>query len=369
MKVLILGLDKTLFKAESDTAKRMLAYAELTEQTSIIVFNRGQKLAALKFSPKLEIWPTNSRFKFLYFIDAFLLAGKIKRQAKFDLVAAQDPYLTGLSAFLIAKFFKAKLLLGIFGTDIFNPHWLAESPFRYLLKLIGLITLRSADAIQTDNPQAADFLKKKYGAKVFWKPLVPAAIESYRSVQRSVSAWFRILTVIRLVKQKNLPMLMEVIEGLFKAPYGSEIKFTLVGYGPKEAYVKGEFLKRGLSDKVEWIKGCDWQDLIKHYAKADLFILTSFYEGFPRVFQEAMAIGLPIVATPVTGGLVKDGFNGLISEHNQPKMFLEKIASLINNPAKLREFGENGKKYFWENFSFATTLKIQREIYHYLESK
>jgi len=368
MKVLVLSLDKTLFQGASDASKRLVAYAGLAEQTFVIVFNRGQKLEPVKFSENLFIYPTNSKSKFCYFFDAILLAKKIKKQFGFNLISAQDPYLTGLIALVIAKFYKVKLLLSIFGTDIFNAYWLKESRIRYLLKLIGLITLKSANAIQTDNPESADVLRKKYGAKVFWKPLVPSAIEDYRLVQKTSAEFFRILTVVRLVKQKNLPMLVNIIDGLFKSSFGSRVKFTLVGNGAEEKYIQDEFLKRGLIDKVEWIKGCDWQELIKYYTRADLFILTSFYEGFPRVFQEAMAVGLPIITTPVANGLVKDGFNGFVVEHNNAVAFLDKIQLLISDPIKLKEFGENGRKYFWENFSFETTLKIQKKIYNYLEN-
>ena len=364
MKVLMLSLDKTLFDGNSDAAKRMRAYAELAEYTTVIVFNVKGKFKEIKYSEKLIIYPTNSLFKIFYFFKAYSLVKKINGC---NLIISQDPYLTGVIAWLLSLIFKIKLLISIFGNDIFNFFWLRENILRRELKYFAQFILNKADAIQSDNLETVDFLKQKYGEKkVFWKPIVPSEIEQYKKAVKISSPKIRLLTVCRLVKQKNLPMLLQVIDQTLQVK--PEVEFTIIGEGPLHNFLQNELKTRQLDTKVKWIHGCKWQDLLDYYLNNDIFILTSLYEGFPRVFQEAMAVGLPIITTRVGKGLIKDGYNGCVVDHNKVKEFVEKIVYLIDNFDKREEFGANSKKYFWDNFSFEKTLSAQALIYSYLSN-
>jgi glycosyltransferase involved in cell wall biosynthesis len=90
----------------------------------------------------------------------------------------------------------------------------------------------------------------------------------------------------------------------------------------------------------------------------DIFVLASIYEGFPVVVLEAMAAGLPIVASRV-GGLkeaVLDGKTGLLVEPGNPDMLAEKIELLLGNDIKCRKFGKAGFNRVKEYFSLEKTV-------------
>ncbi|MBI4709148.1 MAG: glycosyltransferase family 4 protein [Candidatus Portnoybacteria bacterium] len=84
-------------------------------------------------------------------------------------------------------------------------------------------------------------------------------------------------------------------------------------------------------------------DLASYYKSADLFLLTSNYEGWGLVVAEAMAGGCPIVMTDVgcAGELVKDGENGLIVKVGDKTVIAAAVESLIENPEKLRAIKQN----------------------------
>jgi glycosyltransferase involved in cell wall biosynthesis len=91
-----------------------------------------------------------------------------------------------------------------------------------------------------------------------------------------------------------------------------------------------------------------------YMASADVFVLPSLSEGFGIVALEAMAMGLPIVATKVGGLLeiIKDGENGFLVEPRNPVEIAEKCALLLTNDdlrtSISRNNREKAKDYSWE---------------------
>ena len=75
------------------------------------------------------------------------------------------------------------------------------------------------------------------------------------------------------------------------------------------------------------------EKLIEYYHCADLFVFPSYIETFGMVLIEANAAGLPVITSDVPGcrDVIKNGYNGLLSEAGNPEMFAEKILSILNN--------------------------------------
>jgi glycosyltransferase involved in cell wall biosynthesis len=77
----------------------------------------------------------------------------------------------------------------------------------------------------------------------------------------------------------------------------------------------------------------------------DIFVLSSLWEGLPRVLPQAMAAGLPIVATAVDGNAeaVTDGVNGFLTPPGDPQAMAAALMRLLEDPALARKMGKAGR--------------------------
>jgi glycosyltransferase involved in cell wall biosynthesis len=98
-----------------------------------------------------------------------------------------------------------------------------------------------------------------------------------------------------------------------------------------------------VDDCVEFHGPAD--DLAPFYQASDVLLLTSDHEGTPNVILEAMASGIPVVATRVGGveEVVEDGVTGLLADADQPGQLVESLRRLAADRALRREMGLRGR--------------------------
>ncbi|OVE82414.1 hypothetical protein BVY04_01025 [bacterium M21] len=132
----------------------------------------------------------------------------------------------------------------------------------------------------------------------------------------------------------------------FARAYGSEprLRLKIVGDGPKMDELKAVAIKEGVDDRVTFTGYILEENILyENYHNADMFVLSSVSEGFPRVLYEAMAMGLPIVTTDCGGipKLMKDGENGRVLEVDDIEGISKAILDIIQD--------ENGRKALIKN--------------------
>ena len=106
-------------------------------------------------------------------------------------------------------------------------------------------------------------------------------------------------------------------------------------------------------------------DATRLIAAADLFVLSSLYEGLPVSLLEAMAIGTPVVATRV-GGIpeaVTDGVEGFLVDPLNPGQLAEKILSVLRDPKLQQRFAINGTKAVRERYDVRKMVKRTERLY------
>ena len=149
----------------------------------------------------------------------------------------------------------------------------------------------------------------------------------------------RIVSVGRLMQQKNQKMLFAAFKNVLeKYP---NYQLVIYGEGPMrkelEAYAKELEIEKNIS-----LHGnvTDVHDRIKD---AELFVLSSDYEGMPNALIEAMCLGLPVISTKVSGAtdLIKDHENGLLTELNDQKKLEAAMIELIENPDLAEKLAKN----------------------------
>jgi len=160
----------------------------------------------------------------------------------------------------------------------------------------------------------------------------------------------RLLSVGRLSLQKNYPLLIEAAALLLQQ--GVPFELSIVGEGEERPRLEELIARRKLNEVVK-LEGAAWgPELEKCYEQADLFVLTSTAETFGRVFVEAMAKGLPIVATDIPGtrNVVVQGRNGHLAAET-PEAIAGALRNLIGDNQAYAEISNNNlqdvERYDW----------------------
>jgi glycosyltransferase involved in cell wall biosynthesis len=161
----------------------------------------------------------------------------------------------------------------------------------------------------------------------------------------------RLLFVGRLSAQKNLPQLLDALEGV-----SQRFDTVLVGNGELERSLKAHAERLGLVN-VTFPGRADGDDLLGHYGSADVFVLPSEREGMPLALLEAQAMALPIVATDIPGtrDLVVDGELGTLVPVDDPAAMRGALERLVSDPDVYERMSAaaraNAEAYSWERVS------------------
>jgi glycosyltransferase involved in cell wall biosynthesis len=104
------------------------------------------------------------------------------------------------------------------------------------------------------------------------------------------------------------------------------------------------------------------------YKESDIFILPSLTEGYPQTLFEAMACGVPVIASRVGGipSIVRDGENGLLVNSTSSEEICEAVRMLIGNPDLARQLAMNGLDTAMRHTMEAERQKIMHHIEDYL---
>lgn len=145
----------------------------------------------------------------------------------------------------------------------------------------------------------------------------------------------RILTVGRMARHKDHAMLMAALGLLARA--GHQFTAEIIGDGALYEFVRDRARSEGISERVVFRGTLPHDAVLREYARADIFVLSSRSEGCPNVVLEAMAQGVPVVATAVGGvpELVEHEASGLLVPPRDPKAFADALGRLVAD-AELR---------------------------------
>ena len=167
-----------------------------------------------------------------------------------------------------------------------------------------------------------------------------------------------------LIKMKNYDIAIKAI-AKWK---NKNIKYLICGTGPKEIELKDLIEKLNLQNQV-YLMGYR-NDIKELMNSVDIFLFTTLQEGLPRSMMEAMATGLPCIASNIRGNvdLIKDGKGGFLNRVDSPEEFSKSISTLVNNPVLRNNMGEFNKR-FVKQFDTDNVKNELFEIYNIFENK
>ena len=190
--------------------------------------------------------------------------------------------------------------------------------------------------------------------------VIPNGVDTdfYVPARRPPDSPFTFLFVGRFQNQKNLPFLLDGIAALRKR---SSVPFRLVmvGDGPLHGPMHSRCVSLGLDDVVTWHGWCAKSELVEHYGNADCFLNPSLFEGMPNTVLEAMACGLPVIASDVVGNdaTVLDGGTGYLINLARPDEFVAAMRALLENPSRAKALGAAGRQRTVGDFSWESVAR------------
>ncbi len=170
-----------------------------------------------------------------------------------------------------------------------------------------------------------------------------------------------VITVARMTAQKDPSTWLRVVARVAAAR--SDARFVWVWGGEAADAVKAEASRLGIADRVDFVGyRADARQLV---AGATLFLLASRFEGLPYSLIEALAAGVPVVATDVTGtrDVVRDGTTGLLAPAGDVEGLAGHVLALLADPARARSLGAAGRDDVVARFSIDAMVEATAGVY------
>lgn len=172
----------------------------------------------------------------------------------------------------------------------------------------------------------------------------------------------RIVSVGRLVPKKGFDILIRACGELRRR--GIAFELVLLGGGELHDELLALAHELGIGDRVQMLGSRPQRDVIEQLAAAEVFALSPVVlpdgdrDGVPNVLLEAMAAGVPVVATTVSGipEVVADGQTGRLVSPQRPDLLADALAQLLTDPAMPTCLGEAGRRHVREHASWASVI-------------
>ena len=275
----------------------------------------------------------------------------ILRRINQDIIHAQGIPM-GMPAFLLKKLLRKPYVVLGQGAEVYLA-WVFKKP-------ISKLVLRNADTVMALTGHMKREIERLCDKDIYVVPLginLDNCNDLSREESRSrlqIKEEAKIIIFVGSLRPiKGVKYLIQAIDIINKEKAG--VKLMLVGDGGERESLEQLVKDLDLESSVTFTGKVANEKVPEYMAASDVFVLPSLSEGFPVVTLEAMASGLPIVATRVGGmpEIVEDGENGFLVEPRNPGQIAERILLLLKDD-QLREKmarsnREKAKRYSWEN--------------------
>lgn len=313
--------------------------------------------------------------KLLFPIDAAFFARKLYKKKPYDLIwSIMAARAGGAALFFKYTFPNVRFILTLQEGDpieymmkrslaIINPFFkkiftnadFVQAISNYLIDYAETMGYRGPSAV---IPNGVDF-------RSFQAFPDPARLEEITKRLEKKEGDIFLITTSRLVKKNAID---DCIKAIALLP--THIKFLILGTGQDQKILESLARRSGVSDRVKFLGHVDYKDIPLYLHASDIFIRPSIAEGFGNSFIEAMAAGLPVIATPV-GGIIDFLFDpdkdhdmpptGLFVNVRDPESIKTQVLRLLANPDLKQKLIENGQKLAKEKYEWDLVARDMKE--------
>lgn len=278
-------------------------------------------------------------------------AARLAREWKPEATLAFFGMPSGGVAWLLKKLYGIPYIVSLRGGDVpgFRPY-----DFKVYHRMIGPllhVIWRQASAVVA-NSRGLRELARAFDPRVEI-PIIPNGVDGSR-FDAGPREWGRaeLLSVGRVVHQKGLDLGMRALAGLKELDW----RWRIAGDGPQMEALQALARELGIAERVAFPGWQDREALAKWYHSSTLFLFPSRHEGMPNAVLEAMASGLPVVASRIAGNeeLVVEGLTGRLTDPDDAGALREALRPLLTDPALRESMGRAARRrvdqeYSWEN--------------------
>lgn len=193
---------------------------------------------------------------------------------------------------------------------------------------------------------------------------LPARIEDRGKRKAALGLGFHkplVLSIGNLKPQKNPADFVAMAQRV--CARHPETEFVFVGDGPLRQRLEFQIIAHGLANRV---KLAGWRrDTAELLALADVFVMTSLWEGLPRALVEALKSGVPAVCYAADGvvDVLEDGANGYVVAPRDVNALADRVCSLLEDDAKRRELGRRAAASIGPEFDIDLMVRAQERLY------
>jgi glycosyltransferase involved in cell wall biosynthesis len=164
-----------------------------------------------------------------------------------------------------------------------------------------------------------------------------------------------------LVPQKNFSLFLKVASSVLRVHPG--VIFVIAGTGPLESQLREEAATLGIAGHIRFLGHVT--DRVGLYDALDTLMMTSDFEGTPMTLLEAMASGLPVVASAVDGiaEVCIHGKNALMVPPGDPEQFHESLRWLIEGKIFSQGLGAEGRRRILERYDIKSIARSVERVY------
>lgn len=246
----------------------------------------------------------------------------------------------GLIYLIFAIIFKKKIFVRHCGT------WANRSTFvdRFIYWLLIRIASDKIVVMATGESEKIPDQKNPHIKWIFSTSITAYEWNNIKPAEPwSGSEKLKLVYAGRLSKNKNVDSIIIAADLLSRS--NNDFHLDILGSGNQIGYLKSLMMKFKLQNRITFHGSVNHKDVIKYFCKSHLFLFpTKTKEGFPKVLIEAMACGLPSIATEVSVIPYLINKNcGIILDQTDPKSVYKTIMKMINNPQLMKSMGTEAR--------------------------
>lgn len=263
-------------------------------------------------------------------------------------------------ALISKKFYKIPYVVWGRGSDIYLP--------AVLTKLTSKTTMKNADSVIALTEDMKQAMQSIYIRDI---AVVPNGIELKKYMSKAPvnlikGSEKRILFVGRLYPVKGVQYLLQAMKIIHEEM--PDVKLILVGDGEEREHLESLTDSLEIKECVEFAGRAPHEEVQDYMNQAEVFVLPSLSEGFPVTILEAMACGLPIVATRVRGvpDIVEEGINGYLVDTKNPEQIARALLKILGNEQLGKDISKNNiekvETYSWDKIAVQLERIYQKTL-------